>query len=348
MTIFDDIANIRTARPLTAFLVGRRNREDRLRQDRLLALQERNIGSLIETREGQLELQQDILRGNREAAEEGARTEALQLRARKAAVLPQLDKARRGGLIDDQTFGVLASRVATAPNMDSFESAMDDIDKFLPKPRQQIEQGAPGDFDTRGREGKAARDAIRAQNEATDNALGEFAIAIERNRNAPGAAGVPGRAQEVIAGTVGQIPGVGDALTDAAQRITGVDETELARIRTQARTLIAASIPTIVGDDSGRYTKEEQDITRQTLAQLNSFRTTEQIEGALTEVQAIKLRGELRKRKEEFLEHVMGAPVDLATAEGQDAWGNQLLEFGLDREQAFEELVRHMEILGVR
>jgi hypothetical protein len=197
------------------------------------------------------------------------------------------------------------------------------------------------------RETPSNRDDVRKENEATANMLGETAIALRRNRNAPGAAGFRGAAQEFVEGTVGQVPGVGEPISEFAEEMTGVDATELAAIRTQGRVLVARMITTITGEESGRYTQQEQELARKTEGQLDLLKTADQIEGALSELQSIKLRGEMRTRGAEFIKDVTGESINILTDEGYQKWGNKLVnQFGLRFEDAVIELDRHVEIMS--
>jgi hypothetical protein len=129
--------------------------------------------------------------------------------------------------------------------------------------------------------------------------------------------------------------------------MTGVDATELAAIRTQGRVLVARMIPTITGEESGRYTQQEQELARKTEGQLELLKTADQIEGALSELQSIKLRGEMRTRGAEFIKDVTGESINILTDEGYQKWGNKLVnQFGLRFEDAVIELDRHVEIMS--
>ena len=211
---------------------------------------------------------------------------------------------------------------------------------------QRVEQGEPGSFSGPRRETPGNRDEVRRNLERNNDLRGEVAIAMRRNRESPGASGLRGGTQALIEGTLGQIPGIGDAATDLASEFTGVDAKELARNRTQAKLIVARLVPVVTGDTSGRYTEQEQARTKEVAAQLDLLKNPVQIDGALSEIQAISLRGDVRLFGQQFINQTVGSEVDLNTDEGMNKWGNTLMEkFALTEEDALEELVRHMEMI---
>tara|TARA_R100000664_G_scaffold2086_3_gene5325 strand:+ start:313 stop:1575 length:1263 start_codon:yes stop_codon:yes gene_type:complete len=206
---------------------------------------------------------------------------------------------------------------------------------------QRVETGPPGSFET-----PANRDKETKRQENSDNLMGEMAIAMQRNRNNPGASGIPGYLQEVVEGTVGQVPIVGPIASDQMEELTKVNARELSKIRTQAALMVARLVPVVTGDDSGRYTDTEQKRTKEIESQLEAMKTSEQIDGALSEIQAITLRGEVRLRGADFIRHASGKNLDLSTKQGQNAWGNLLMKkYSLTEEDAFAELLRHMRMV---
>lgn len=211
---------------------------------------------------------------------------------------------------------------------------------------QRVEQGPPGSFSGM-RETPGNRDDLRERMERNSDLRGELAIAMRRNRDIPGAAGVRGATQAAIEGTLGQIPGVGDAATEIAAEITGADAREIARMRTQAKLIVARLVPVVTGDTSGRYTEQEQARTKEVQSQLELFKTPTQIDGALSEIQAISLRGDVRLLGQSFIDETAGEKIDFSTDEGINRWGNILVDkFALTEDDALEELARHIELLG--
>ncbi len=295
--------------PIAAFLVGRQERAERERQDELLGLQTRRV-----------------------AADE-ARVEILSQPKPTDNFVDLTPEQKRGLGIPETSFAQRNTRTGKV--------TIDDA------PREGALVNVSVGDEGRGRETKAARDRIRQENENMEALLDEVSIAIGRNRDVPGAAGIRGAGAEFIEGTLSQVPGVGNVASEVAEGITGVDATELSKIRTQGRLLVARMVPIVTGDTSGRYTEQEQQRTKEVEAQLEALRTAPQIEGALSEVQAITLRGEVRKRGQEFIDKAAGKSIDLTTAEGINEWGNLLMEkYNLTQEDASAELRRHLVMLG--
>ena len=168
------------------------------------------------------------------------------------------------------------------------DGALDRVISRSPIDRvQRVEQGGPGEFSRPTRETPGNRDKLREEAERNSSLRGELAIAMRRNREFSGAAGAGGVIQEIVEGTIGQVPGVGGAASVAAAELTGVDARQLARIRTQAKTIVARLVPVVTGDTSGRYTEQEQQRTREVQSQLEFFKTQTQIDGALSENQIV-------------------------------------------------------------
>ncbi len=307
--IFNTGRGIQT--PAAAFLVGRKIKEDRETQDVINSL-----------REAQTDFARARAEGIRNPPPKEPTMGAKQFREGENFVT----RKTIDGVPDMSPEGILASSKIS-------QSA----------PQVNITNIPEG----RGRETKAARDRIRQENENMEGLLDEVAIAIGRNRDVPGAAGLRGAGAELIEGTLSQIPGVGAAASEVAEGLTGVDATELSKIRTQGRLLVARLVPVVTGDTSGRYTEQEQKRTKEVEAQLEALRTADQIEGALSEVQAITIRGEVRKRGEEFINKAAGKELDLTIPEGINEWGNLLMEkYNLSQEDASVELRRHLFMLG--
>ena len=148
------------------------------------------------------------------------------------------------------------------------------------------------------------------------------------------------------ANAFGDIPGVGDLITATTTGITGLNPQELARVRTQGRSMVAKLVPIITGDESGRYTDREQQRTEDIQAQSEFWKSGDQVLGGLTELQAITIRGEIRKRGEDAIGDFLGRDIDITSEAGINAWGGWLEGQGLSEDDVRRELKTHLALIG--
>jgi hypothetical protein len=175
--------------------------------------------------------------------------------------------------------------------------------------------GLPG---KRGREEAAELAATAAGNLANIAAVNLTADSIIE-----GATGLSGLIVENIAGPVGQLnKSVGDNIS---QIVANADVEEITSFITKARSIIAKSVPTVVGEESGRITREELRITERTtkLADtMASFPQAKAALGSLVHLNALTLD---RHRAE------AGLPrrFELSTVDGRLRMAERLENFGL-------------------
>jgi len=153
------------------------------------------------------------------------------------------------------------------------------------------------------------------------------------------------------ANALADVPVVGQFITTLTENMTGLDPTELSEIRTQSESMVARLVPVVTGDDSGRYTDNEQARARDIQAQSKFWKWSDQVIGGLSELQSIQIRGEIRKSGGAALQMFSGSPISLVGPEGinddgVNAWYETLINrYGIPPEKAEDEIIKHIDLL---
>ena len=177
---------------------------------------------------------------------------------------------------------------------------------------------------------------------------GELSRSIKNTRANPYSSGLIGVGADAL-NRFGDVPIAGDIITSITEGVTDLSPEELARVLTQSQLLVAKLVRVVTGDDSGRYTEAEQERTIDIQAQRKFLKSSAQVLGGLSEIQAITVRGELRIRGAAAVETFTGQPLDILTDEGLNAWGDFLInEMGLSPELAIQEAVLHRTLPEIR
>lgn len=164
-------------------------------------------------------------------------------------------------------------------------------------------------------------DEIRSSNAR----LSELSSALTGLRENPQAAGLSGLAIEKIGGVIEQ-----------AARLTGMDgdwigTTEVQTVRTELAVLLGQYIPTITGDDSSRYSDQDQRRAQAALPAQNPTASFPQVDAALVTLRDIEKRARARAlmRLDGF------APtIDITYPDGQLEYARQLQDEGKTFEEA--------------
>lgn len=175
--------------------------------------------------------------------------------------------------------------------------------------------GVPLTESQTGKQGIEIADAIRE----SERRLSELSNALRSLRETPEAAGISGQVIENIGGYAQQI-------TDLA----GIDgdwlpTAEVQRVRTELASLLGQYIPTITGDDSGRYSDRDMDRARAALPATNARAGFPVVESALLTLQDVEQRSRARRlmRADGF-----DPRIDITYAEGQTRYIAKLLDEG--------------------
>ncbi len=108
--------------------------------------------------------------------------------------------------------------------------------------------------------------------------------------------GVVGTVSEWAAGWIGQAnPGLADSMTKWATG--GMSAGELKQLRTDLRAFIAQQITVVTGEESGRYTEAERQLTERVVAALEAGASQESVKSALT---ALTMLQDLAIRNDEY------------------------------------------------
>ena len=157
--------------------------------------------------------------------------------------------------------------LATGDERQELDAAIDKQITITGRTEQDIVAGGlgPKGVDAADRvRGRAAGEAtVRSQNAAivaqrATNLLNEL------EQTGAAATGFLGTAGQTAGGIVGQFnETLGDLISEG---LTGVSAAEISSIKRRTAALVAQSITEITGDDSGRFTDREQQLTRQALS----------------------------------------------------------------------------------
>lgn len=127
----------------------------------------------------------------------------------------------------------------------------------------------------------------------------QFAQTLKQVREAPlGAFGARGNIARGIAGLVGQVdPQTANALAGLVSG--GATQEDLSQLRTNARALIAATIPVATGEEgTDRISNAERAIAEETLGMFSTLSNQQQAVAALQQLMVLKLAGIERMRLE--------------------------------------------------
>ena len=244
------------------------------------------------------------------------------------------EKPRRTGVEETKKGGVFVKEL--------IELDTGEVIRELGRGPRRTEQvvGAPGDFETPGN-----RDDETKRKRAVLNLTGELAESLRNVQENPRSTGMVGAAASA-ANAFGDIPILGTFITTVTEEATNLNPSELAEVRTQAESMVAKLVPVITGDISGRYTDKEQERTRDIQAQSKFWKTSAQVTGGLGELQAIQVRSEIKTTGQEGLNLLAGRPINLASDDGLEQWGEILMQqYGLPFEKAVDEIEKHMQLL---
>ncbi|MCG8435501.1 MAG: hypothetical protein MJA83_15880 [Gammaproteobacteria bacterium] len=177
-----------------------------------------------------------------------------------------------------------------------------------------------------------------------ESLLGNIQSTRESFEHTPGAAGVRGAISEVGGGLVGQFFG-SRAENVVTQLLSDASPEDVSEARTRGRQLTGQLIPTILNDDSGRYSDADVRRAEKVQRTLDLESSPQQIQTALKVLTEIELTADARQAAR-FPER-FPFQFNLNTPEGINEYGNQLVDrYGFTEQQAIELLLNHREILS--
>lgn len=169
---------------------------------------------------------------------------------------------------------------------------------------------------------------VRAR-EGASNIATFSSLLGELERVGPGAGGIRALVGSAGAGLLGQInQGLAEGFSEV---ITGASPAEITSIRQRARAVIAQSITQLSGEESGRFTEAERQMTAEALRLLEPGASFEQIRAALGT--AVSLAYTARDKNE--IVAGIEPRFDLGTDQGRRALMEELIiDLGLTMEEA--------------
>lgn len=185
-----------------------------------------------------------------------------------------------------------------------------------------------------GKQGIEISDAIRESNAR----LSELDSAIRSLRETPEAVGVSGRVIESVGGYLQQV-------TD----LVGIDgewlpTIEVQRTRTELASLLGQYIPTITGDESGRYSDQDMLRAQAALPATNARAGFPVVESALLTLRDVEQRSLMRRR---MRADGFDPSIDITYPDGQYAYAQQLMNEGKTLEEAADVIVQLFARYGV-
>lgn len=161
------------------------------------------------------------------------------------------------------------------------------------------------------------------------------------NEMGPGVTGIRGIVGEFTGGAVGQLnQTLGSILTE---QITGVSEEDLQSFRIEARATLARSITQFSGEESGRFTEKERELTNQALRLLEPGASFPQIKAAAE----ISMKLSFLARDRNVFNQGLPFRFDLDTDDGITAQAGQLLQFGMSEDAARETISDQIKMRGL-
>lgn len=174
---------------------------------------------------------------------------------------------------------------------------------------------------------QAGKQAIEISDEIrqTNTRLSELDTALRNLRENPEAAGLSGLLIENVGGLAQQ-------LTDLA----GIDREWLPtapvqQTRTELASLLGQYIPTITGDESGRYSDQDMRRAQAALPASRATASFAQVESALLTLQDIEERSRMRVR---MRADGFAPEIDITYPDGQMRYAQQLMREGMTLEEA--------------
>jgi len=172
--------------------------------------------------------------------------------------------------------------------------------------------------------------------------LGKVQVAFDSFRAAPGSGGLTGAAAETIGGLLGQLPLAGEGLETALNlMLTGGTTEENTRARTDAITLAGDMLAEITGEESGRFTTQEQELARRALRQLSPTASIPQIATAFKTFIETSVNEKIKTTQKMGLPSKFARGEDgLLTSDGQIDYVIHLENRGFTRPEAIAVLKR--------
>ena len=172
--------------------------------------------------------------------------------------------------------------------------------------------------------------------------LGKVQVAFDSFRAAPGSGGLTGAAAETIGGLLGQLPLAGEGLETALNlMLTGGTTEENTRARTDAITLAGDMLAEITGEESGRFTTQEQELARRALRQLSPTASIPQIATAFKTFIETSVNEKMKTTRKMGLPSKFARGEDgLLTSDGQIDYVIHLENRGFTRPEAIAVLKR--------
>ena len=172
---------------------------------------------------------------------------------------------------------------------------------------------------------KKEQESARSTINDAESALADGKNVIAGLTRIPGAAGLRGAIVENVGGGLAQIPFVGQAIErSVAQLVAGGSPEDVQKIRTAMITQVAAQLSAISGEESGRFTAAERQITERALASLEMTKSVTQAIAAQKTVMRLHITSATRARKN------LGQPplFKLGDKESVNAYGDALIDLG--------------------
>ena len=171
---------------------------------------------------------------------------------------------------------------------------------------------------------------IAEEARATTTRLSELDNALSELRRNPNATGLSGLAIEKVGGVLQQ------AANWAGSDGNWLPTAEVQRTRTELASLLGQYIPTVTGDDSGRYSDQDMRRAEAALPAKNPTASFAQVRSALLTLRDIETRARARAlmRLDGF------APgIDLTYPDGRNRYGEQLIREGKTPQEAADIVI---------
>jgi hypothetical protein len=170
-------------------------------------------------------------------------------------------------------------------------------------------------------------------------AVSDARALLEQLDEESGLTGIRGGAARTLGGIAGSFVSeqLGEVVTEA---ISGVSPEEIQSFLVQAKMITAPLLPVITGEESGRFTKAEQDETKAAAALLDIARSPGQIKGALRSILSAYAT---RLAK---IGYVLGTPLDVKSEKGIRAEYRKLIAWGLGGPEAERTIIKIQRAYG--
>lgn len=210
---------------------------------------------------------------------------------------------------------------------------------------QQITTDNPGDL-TPSQHGKRVSEAMDSYegsnniNEAITNVLPKI---IEN----PGVAGTSGKFAEFVGAGATFLMGkeAGDL---AAEYFSGMDQEQLAKIRTQMQTLRARLRPIVTGEEGARQSESERQLANQAIGHIDSIQSVTDLAQAYPKVigslKQLMVESYVNQYQKATTHESIEVPFDLTTDDGLDQFMEKMAVAGMDEDTAVEAFKRLKKI----